>query len=207
MYWFYNICLVAYWILQIPILIYRLVFEEGFYDRLKQSAGIMPTPTLQRIAYHNAIWVHAASVGEVVAASPIVRELKKKYPDEMVVVSVVTATGHRMARRIIPEADGHIFFPFDLPVITERIVNIVDPKAIILIETELWPNFLRLAWRKKIPVMMMNGRISGRSMGKYALIKRFTTRMLFQIQRFCMQSAIDRERIISMGADYRKYEV
>ena len=71
MYWFYNICLVAYWILQIPILIYRLVFEEGFYDRLKQSAGIMPTPTLQRIAYHNAIWVHAASVGEVVAASPI----------------------------------------------------------------------------------------------------------------------------------------
>ena len=86
MYWFYNICLVAYWILQIPLLIYRLVFEEGFYDRLKQSAGIMPTPTLLQIADHNAIWVHAASVGEVVAASPIVRELKKKYPDEMVVV-------------------------------------------------------------------------------------------------------------------------
>lgn len=182
LYWFYNICLVAYWILQIPLLIYRLVFEEGFYDRLKQSAGIMPTPTLLQIADHNAIWVHAASVGEVVAASPIVRELKKKYPDEMVVVSVVTATGHRMAQRIIPEADGHIFFPFDLPVITERIVNIVNPKAIILIETELWPNFLRLAWRKKIPVMMMNGRISGRSMRRYSLIKRFTTRMLLQIR-------------------------
>ena len=200
MYWFYNICLVAYWILQIPLLIYRLVFEEGFYDRLKQSAGIMPTPTLLQIADHNAIWVHAASVGEVVAASPIVRELKKKYPQEMVVVSVVTATGHRMAQRIIPEADGHIFFPFDLPVITERIVNIVNPKAIILIETELWPNFLRLAWRKKIPVMMMNGRISGRSMRRYSLIKRFTTRMLLQIRKFCMQSKIDRERIISMGA-------
>ena len=200
MYWFYNICLVAYWILQIPLLIYRLVFEEGFYDRLKQSAGIMPTPTLLQIADHNAIWVHAASVGEVVAASPIVRELKKMYPDEMVVVSVVTATGHRMAQRIIPEADGHIFFPFDLPVITERIVNIVNPKAIILIETELWPNFLRLAWKKDIPVMMMNGRISGRSMRRYSLIKRFTTRMLLQIRKFCMQSKIDRERIISMGA-------
>lgn len=160
----------------------------------------MPTPTLLQIADHNAIWVHAASVGEVVAASPIVRELKKMYPDEMVVVSVVTATGHRMAQRIIPEADGHIFFPFDLPVITERIVNIVNPKAIILIETELWPNFLRLAWKKDIPVMMMNGRISGRSMRRYSLIKRFTTKMLFQIRRFCMQSKIDRERIISMGA-------
>ena len=204
LYWIYNICLVAYWLLQIPILIYRLVFEEGFYDRLKQSAGVMPTPTLQQIAYHNAIWVHAASVGEVVAASPIVRELKKKYPDEMVVVSVVTATGHRMAQRIIPEADGHIFFPFDLPVITERIVDIVNPKAIILIETELWPNFLRLAFRKKIPVMMMNGRISSRSMRRYSLIKRFTTRMLCQIRRFCMQSRIDEERIIAMGAQPKR---
>ena len=78
MYWFYNICLVAYWILQVPVLIYRLIFEEGFYDRLKQSAGIMPTPTLEQIAYHNAIWIHAASVGEVVAASPIVRKLKNR---------------------------------------------------------------------------------------------------------------------------------
>ena len=200
MYWFYNICLVAYWILQVPVLIYRLIFEEGFYDRLKQSAGIMPTPTLEQIAYHNAIWIHAASVGEVVAASPIVRALKKRYPKEMVVVSVVTATGHKMAQKIMPEADGHIFFPFDLPVITERIVNIVNPKAIILIETELWPNFLRLAWRKKIPVMMMNGRISDRSMKRYSLIKRFTSRMLLQILRFCMQSGIDAEHIISMGA-------
>lgn len=200
MYWVYNICLVAYWILQVPILIYRLIFEEGFCDRLKQSAGVMPTPTLEKIAYHNAIWVHAASVGEVVAASPIVRELKKAYPDEMVVVSVVTATGHRMAQRIIPEADGHIFFPFDLPVITSRIVNIINPKAIILIETELWPNFLRLAWRQHIPVMMMNGRISNNSMKRYSLVREFTSRMLLQIQKFCMQSNVDKEHIISMGA-------
>ena len=200
MYWFYNICLVAYWILQIPLLIYRLLFEEGFYERLKQSAGVMPTPTLQKIAYHHAIWVHAASVGEVVAASPIVRELKKRYPEEMVVVSVVTATGHRMARRIIPEADGHIFFPFDLPVITNRIVRIVEPKAIILIETELWPNFLRIASRSHIPVMMMNGRISDRSMKRYSLIKPVTEKMLDQIQKFCMQSAHDAGYIINMGA-------
>ena len=200
MYWFYNVCLVAYWFFQVPVLLYRLIFEDGFYDRLKQSAGIMPTPTLEQIAYHNAIWIHAASVGEVVAASPIVRELKKRYLKEMVVVSVVTATGHRMAQRIMPEADGHIFFPFDLPVITERIVNIVNPKAIILIETELWPNFLRLAWRKNIPVMMMNGRISDRSMKRYSLIRRFTSRMLLQIKKFCMQSGIDAEHIISMGA-------
>lgn len=79
-------------------------------------------------------------------------------------------------------------------------MNIVNPKAIILIETELWPNFLRLAWRKNIPVMMMNGRISDRSMKRYSLIRRFTSRMLLQIKKFCMQSGIDAEHIISMGA-------
>ena len=124
MYWFYNICLVLYWLLLVPVLIYRLLFEEGFYDRLRQSAGVMPQPVLTSIENCHGIWVHAASVGEIVAASPIVRELKQRLPDETVIVSVVTATGHRMAERIIPEADAHIFFPVDLPIITERIVNI-----------------------------------------------------------------------------------
>ena len=201
MYFIYNIFLILYWLMLLPLLIYRLLFEEGFYYRVKQSAGVMPTPTLEKIAYHQAIWVHAASVGEVVAASPIVRELKKRYPEQMVVVSVVTATGHKMAQSIIPEADGHIFFPVDIPIITNRIVKIVDPKIIILIETELWPNFLRIAWRKKIPVMMMNGRISDRSMRRYSLVKSYTERMLNQIRLLCMQSSFDVEHIKAMGAD------
>ncbi len=201
MYFVYNIFLILYWFMLLPLLIYRLLFEEGFYYRVKQSAGVMPTPTLEKIAYHRAIWVHAASVGEVVAASPIVRELKKRYPDQMVVVSVVTATGHKMAQSIIPEADGHIFFPVDIPVITNRIVKIVDPEIIILIETELWPNFLRIAWKKKIPVMMMNGRISDRSMRRYSFVKHYTKKMLNQIRMLCMQSSFDVEHIIAMGAD------
>lgn len=201
MYFVYNIFLILYWFMLLPLLIYRLLFEEGFYYRVKQSAGVMPTPTLEKIAYHRAIWVHAASVGEVVAASPIVRELKKRYPEQMVVVSVVTATGHKMAQSIIPEADGHIFFPVDIPVITNRIVKIVDPEIIILIETELWPNFLRIAWKKKIPVMMMNGRISDRSMRRYSLVKHYTKKMLNQIRLLCMQSSFDVEHIIAMGAN------
>ncbi len=204
MYFVYNIFLILYWFMLLPLLIYRLLFEEGFYYRVKQSAGVMPTPTLEKIAYHRAIWVHAASVGEVVAASPIVRELKKRYPEQMVVVSVVTATGHKMAQSIIPEADGHIFFPVDIPVITNRIVKIVDPEIIILIETELWPNFLRIAWKKKIPVMMMNGRISDRSMRRYSFVKHYTKKMLNQIRMLCMQSSFDVEHIIAMGADPKR---
>lgn len=207
MYWFYNICLVLYWLALVPVLAYRLLTEEGFYDRLQQSAGVMPQPTLQSIAGSRAIWVHAASVGEIVAASPIVRELKRRYPREMVVVSVVTATGHRMAQRIIPEADGHIFFPVDLPVITTRIVDIVKPRAILLVETELWPNFLRLAEKRGLFVMMVNGRISDRSAKRYLLIRSFTRRMLKQIKWFCMQSRADARYIEQMGADPQRIEV
>lgn len=207
MYWLYNICLVGYWLLLTPVLLYRLAFEEGFYDRLKQSAGIMPQPTLEKICGSNGIWVHAASVGEIVAASPVVRELKRRYPEETVVVSVVTATGHRMAQRIIPEADGHIFFPVDLPIITARIVDIVAPKVILLVETELWPNFLRVAKDRGYPVMMVNGRISDRSARRYALIRRFTQRMLTQIKWFCMQSEQDAEYIIQMGAPPERVEI
>ncbi len=164
MYFFYNIMLIIYWIGLIPVILYRLIFEEGFYQRIKQSAGFMPADLMKKVEGRRAIWLHAASVGEIVATSPIVREIKKEFPDAVVVVSVVTATGHAMAHRIIPEADGIIFFPLDLPFLTRRILDLINPTVILLVETEIWPNFLRIAERKNIPVMMVNGRISDRSM-------------------------------------------
>ena len=90
------------------------------------------------------------------------------------VVSVVTATGHAMAHRIIPEAEGIIFFPLDLPYLTRKILHIIKPITILLVETEIWPNFLRIAQSEDIPVMMVNGRISDRSMKRYKYISAFT---------------------------------
>jgi 3-deoxy-D-manno-octulosonic-acid transferase len=204
MYWFYNIMLVMYWASMFPILIYRLIREEGFYQRIKQSIGYLPDDLKKKISDRHAIWLHAASVGEIVAASPIVREMRKQYPDEVIVVSVVTATGFRMAHQIIEGADGILFFPLDLPYFTNRILTIIKPKIILLIETEIWPNFLRIAARTKIPVMMMNGRISRRSAFRYHLILFFTKRILSSIKVFCMQSRIDKAHIIHIGADPKK---
>lgn len=170
MYLVYNILLIIYWIGLIPVILYRLAFEEGFYERIRQSAGFMPDILMRKIEGRRAIWVHAASVGEIVATSPIVKDIKKKFPEAVVVVSVVTATGHAMAHRIIPEAEGIIFFPLDLPFLTRRILDIIKPITILLVETEIWPNFLRIAENEKIPVMMVNGRISDRSMKRLSLI-------------------------------------
>ena len=204
MYWLYNILLLIYWATLIPMLIYRLIHEEGFYQRIKQSIGFLPEELKEKISNRHAIWVHAASVGEIVAASPIVREMRKNHPDEVIIVSVVTATGFRMAHQIIKGADGILYFPLDLPYFTNRILTIVNPQAIVLVETEIWPNFLRIAADKHIPVMMMNGRISQRSAVRYRLITFFTRRVLSTIRMFCMQSYIDAQYIIDIGADPNK---
>ena len=136
MYWLYNILLLMYWASLIPVLIYRLIHEEGFYQRIKQSIGFLPDELKKKISDRHAIWVHAASVGEIVAASPIVREMRKEHPQEVIIVSVVTATGFRMAHQIIDGADGILYFPLDLPYLTGRILNIVNPKISVLVETK-----------------------------------------------------------------------
>ena len=200
MYWIYNVLLIFYWIGLIPVILYRLAFEDGFYERIKQSAGYMPASLLKKIEGRRAIWIHAASVGEIVATSPLVKEVKKEFPEAVVVVSVVTATGHAMAHRIIPEAEGIIFFPLALPYLTRKILHIIKPIAILLVETEIWPNFLRIAQSENIPVMMVNGRISDRSMKRYKYISAFTKEMLRSIDRFCMQSKFDAAHIEVLGA-------
>lgn len=207
MYWIYNFLLIIYWIGLIPVILYRLAFEEGFYERIRQSAGYMPDSLMRKIEGRRAIWVHAASVGEIVATSPIVKDIKQKFPDAVVVVSVVTATGHAMAHRIIPEAEGVIFFPLDLPFLTRRILTIIKPIAILLVETEIWPNFLRIAEKEKIPVMMVNGRISDRSMKRYMMIRSFTREMLASIEYFCMQSKLDAEYIEILGAAHNRITI
>lgn len=204
MYWLYNILLLFYWATLIPMLIYRLLREEGFYQRIKQSIGYLPADLKEKISNRHAVWVHAASVGEIVAASPIVREMRQTHPNEVIIVSVVTATGFRMAHQIIKGADAILYFPLDLPYLTNRILNIVRPRMIVLVETEIWPNFLRIAEKKHIPVMMMNGRISQRSASRYRLITFFTRRVLSSIRIFCMQSRIDAQYIIDIGADPNK---
>ena len=160
----------------------------------------MPASLLKKIEGRRAIWIHAASVGEIVATSPLVKEVKKEFPEAVVVVSVVTATGHAMAHRIISEAEGIIFFPLDLPYLTRKILHIIKPITILLVETEIWPNFLRIAESENIPVMMVNGRISDRSIKRYKYISAFTREMLRSIERFCMQSKFDAAYIESLGA-------
>ena len=198
---FYNLMTVILVIAAMPVFAYRCLRQEGFAERLRQSFGCLPAHALDKVAHKNCIWLHAASVGEIVATSPLVKELKKAMPGTPVLVSVVTASGYSMAKRILTDVDGLIFFPLDLPWLPRRVLAQVRPQAFLLVETELWPNFLYAARQYKIPVMMVNGRISDRSVKRYHYLKGILRDMLDTVERFCMQSAIDEQYIIQLGAD------
>ncbi|GMB00004.1 3-deoxy-D-manno-octulosonic acid transferase [Pelosinus sp. IPA-1] len=198
----YNILVVIVIVLAvIPLYIIRLLREKGFSTRFRQSFGFIPKVTLDPIADKGCIWLHAASVGEIVAASPIVKEMRKQLPKIPILISVITVNGYAMAKQIIPEADSIIFILPDLPFQVRNLISRIKPNIILLVETELWPNFLWNAQSMGIPVLTVNGRLSEKSLSRFLFILHFFPHILTSVTRFCMQSISDAQRIIKVGAD------
>ena len=205
MYILYNILIILVFIfLALPYFLYRLVVEKGFGHRFRQNMGLVRREEIEPVADTNCIWLHGASVGEMVAISPLVKEIKKIMPERKVLVSAVTVGGYDMARQIMPEADAIINFPLDLPGVASSMVRRVRPGIFMMVETELWPNFLRAIRERNIPVMMVNGRISEKSAKNYRYLFSLMRDMLDTISRFCMQSSIDAKYITQLGADPEK---
>ena len=205
MYIVYNfLIMLVFIIIVLPCFLYRLVKEKGFGHRFRQSMGLVRREEIDAVADTNCIWLHGASVGEMVALSPLVKEIKNTMPERKVLVSAVTVGGYDMARQILPEADAIINFPLDLPLVAESMVRRIRPGIFMMVETELWPNFLRAMRKRNIPVMMVNGRVSEKSAKNYHYLFSILRDMLNNINRFCMQSSIDAEYIIQLGADPEK---
>lgn len=197
----YNIIAILLVILLIPYFIVRTIREKGFLGRIIQSFGFLPEHALDKVAGKNCIWIHASSVGEIVATSPIIKEFRKEFPGTPILVSVVTNTGYIMANRIIKDADSIIYFPLDIPWLPERMIKKIRPRVFLPVETELWPNFLKAARKYNVPVMMVNGRISDKSVKRYKYMFSILSDMIGTVKKFAMQSDIDASYIIRLGAD------
>lgn len=205
MYFIYNILiLIVLVVFVVPYYTYRLFREKGFALRFKQSFGFVDDKEIERVMGKECIWIHGASVGEIVATSPLVKQIRKEMPERPVLVSAFTVGGYNMAKQIIPEADAIIFFPLDLPFVAESMVKRIRPGVFMPVETELWPNFLRSIRERHIPVMMVNGRISEKSVKNYKYLYGIWDDMLNTVTRFCMQSSIDANYIEHLGADKSK---
>ncbi len=205
MYFLYNILILIVFVLFVlPYYTYRLFTEKGFGRRFKQSLGRLNEQEIEKVKCKDCIWIHGASVGEIVATSPLVKQIRKEMPDRPILVSAFTVGGYNMAKQIIPEADAIIYFPLDLPFVAESMVKRIHPGVFMPVETELWPNFLRAIRERHIPVMMVNGRISEKSVKSYRYLYGIWDDMLNTVTRFCMQSSIDAEYIAHLGADRDK---
>jgi 3-deoxy-D-manno-octulosonic-acid transferase len=129
-----------------------------------------------------------------------IEEYRKAHPEALFVVSTNTSTGHALAEQNMAQRDVLIYFPVDLPFVMRRVFNAINPLKLILVECEFWPNLVRQAHKRGIPVALINGRISGSSYKGYMLLRPFTRRLLALIDPVCMQGRQDAERIIAMGA-------
>ncbi|MGH7323303.1 MAG: 3-deoxy-D-manno-octulosonic acid transferase [Candidatus Rokuibacteriota bacterium] len=147
-----------------------------------------------------AAWVHAVSVGEAIAAAPLVEGLRRTYPGLPVVMTTVTATGARVVGEKFATSAEHRFFPVDLPGPVRRVVASIDPAFLVCMETELWPNVLRALARRDVPIMIANGRLSDRAFRRYRRIRPLLRSMLDDVRVFAMQSQEDARRVIALGA-------
>ena len=198
----YNILLTFVLILASPYFLLRSLIQKPFREALPQRMGFFKTLT-----FEGSIWVHAASVGEVFCSIPVLKRLKKESPQAKIVLTTMTSTGNKTAKTSLPEGDKVLFVPIDHPWIVQRTIKKIRPSILLIAETELWPNLLRLCGNKRIPIILFNGRISQKSFPRYVFLKFFFRECLRYISLFLMQTEEDRTRIIEIGADPQKTRV
>lgn len=207
MYILYNILLIVLTIVLSPVILFKLITVPKYRGGISQKLGRVRKGVLRVLNNTRPIWVHAVSVGEVMAAHPLIRDLRKKYPNRKFILSTVTVTGNYTAKHRVPEADAVFYFPFDYPWIVRRVIKMINPAIVLIAETEIWPNFFRELKRQGIPSALINGRISPKSYGNYLTFKGFFTQVFENVTLFCMQSDEDAARIQDIGAVADKVRV
>jgi len=168
-------------------------YVAGFWERLGSVSPITKNS-------HQVIWIHCVSVGETQAARPLVRVFRKLFPDHVIAISTITRTGQNLAREIFKHDVAKVFyFPFDWRWVARRTLKAIKPDTVLVMETELWPNFLRECKDQNVPVALVNGRLSEQSFRRYRILKGFMSRVLSCLDLAVMQTEADADRLRALG--------
>jgi 3-deoxy-D-manno-octulosonic-acid transferase len=197
MYWIYSALLAGGLALSLPYWLLEFARHGKYRGGLAERLGRVPA-RLSHQPDRQAIWIHAVSVGEVVAITGLVLELRRRFPEHRVVVSTTTATGQTMARDRFGE-DSVFYFPLDLGFAIRPYLRRLQPQLIVLAETEFWPNFLRLAHESGAKIAVVNARISDRSWPGYRRFRRIIGRILKHVNLFLAQTEEDSRRLLDIG--------
>ena len=199
MYFIYSLLTLAAFILISPYFLYQAIRYQKYVGGLRQRLGYLPI-TLN-VDGDESIWIHAVSVGETLTARALIADLRSRYPRLRLYLSTTTLAGQQVAKKQLQQLDGVFYFPFDWAFIVRRTLSIVKPRLFVMVETEIWPNILRLCRERGVKTAVINGRISARSYPRYKLVRPLFRRVLADIDRFCMQSEESAQRLIDLGAD------
>ncbi len=180
----------------------RGIRDRAYLGRWKERFGYSPA-SIQA----GGIWIHAASVGEFNAANPLIRALLKEYPDIPLTVTTLTPTGSERVRRDLGDKVAHSYIPIDLPGSVKRFLNRLQPRLVIVMETEIWPNLYLQSRQLNIPLLMANARLSKRSVERFGLMPGFVGDVLQTVEWIGAQSDADADRLASAGADRQRIEM
>jgi 3-deoxy-D-manno-octulosonic-acid transferase len=186
--------------LALPLVFLRLLWRArsapAYGERWAERFGFFP----KRADRSKAIWVHAVSVGETLAALPMIRELQQRYPDHQLVVTTMTPTGSERVKAALGDSVFHVYAPYDLPDAVGRFLERVQPQLAVIMETELWPNILRGCCKRNIPVLIANARLSEKSAKGYKRFDKLSRELMSYISRIAVQNQQDAERLAWIGA-------
>jgi 3-deoxy-D-manno-octulosonic-acid transferase len=199
MYFLYSLLTFAAFVAVSPYFLYQAIRYKKYIGSLGPRLGHLPISF--NVDGDESIWIHAVSVGEALTARALAADLKARYPRLRLFLSTTTIAGQQVARRSLQHVDEVFYFPFDWAFIVRRTLKLVKPRVFIMMETEIWPNLLRLCRQRGVKTVVINGRISSRSYPRYRLIRPFFKRVLADIDRFCMQSEESARRLIDLGAE------
>ena len=212
MYALYSLLTAAGMLLLSPYFLLRGLIQGKYLSNIPERLGWRFPPELCNKnlpgSTEKAIWIHAVSVGEVLAVLPLAQQLKRRFPLRRLVVSTTTATGQKLARERMPFADAVFYFPLDWRGPVRRALAAASAGAVIVVETEIWPNFLRECRRAEVPIIFVNGRLSERSFRGYGralsfsagVLAGFLKKILGDATLFLMQSEEDAARLVALGA-------
>src|SRR3954468_5956632 len=205
MYLLYSLLTLLVFIVVSPYFVYQALRYHKYIGSLRQRLGYLPISF--NVDGEESIWIHAVSVGEALTARALAADLKERYPRLRLYLSTTTMAGQQVAKRSLQHVDAVFYFPFDWAFIVRRTLNIVKPRVFVMMETEIWPNLLRLCRDRGVKTVMINGRISSRSYPRYRLVRPFFRRVLADVDRFCMQSDESARRLVDLGADQARVTV
>ncbi|MBP7056649.1 MAG: 3-deoxy-D-manno-octulosonic acid transferase [Candidatus Omnitrophica bacterium] len=193
----YDLGFAVFSLFYLPALVFKGKLHKDFGERFGEYSKDKRDSLA---AAKDVIWIQAVSVGEVALCRAVIPLIKKRFQGSTIVLSTITKTGNDLAKKLFSNDAVIIYFPLDFGFIVRKVAGLIRPKIYIMVETEIWPNVLKELDKRSVPSIIINGRISDRSFGKYMFAKPFLRKTLGLIRKYCMQSKLDADRIIAMGA-------